>query len=302
VGKAIGVIVLLLAIAAGVIFGVPSVRARVIGVPLRMQFKQGQENKMKMNVEGKVKVDVTGLPDNTVPPQVKQFFNTDIPFKMEMRTRQVVKSVTGDVAEIETTMEGGNVEITLPGSNGKPISYPMPAGAPTTVKMDTHGRVKFDDAAKTPAGVNPEDMKKVEEFIGNLSGGFLPGETRRIGDTWNSQISLPINTEKAKITVSGTINNTFQGVEKKANATVADIAGNQDIKIDVTGNQEGTEIKLDGSVTGSNHGYFDWSNGQIVATDGNAKIDLSLDVKSKQLPQDAKAHLTGDVKVSLEKL
>lgn len=304
-GKVVGVIVLILAIAAGVIFGVPSVRAKVLGVPLKMQFKVGQETRRKMTIDGKVNVDVTGLPDGVIPPQANDMLKKDIPFKMEMRMKEVVKAVNGDVADIENTVEGGEMQITLPGQT-EPTKQPLPAQPPTTVQMDTQGRVKLNTNTQAVPGMSAAEMQKVQEFISNLSGGFLPGDTRRVGQSWSQDIKLPIDVQKAKINITGNISNTFENVDQKNNVTVADIAGKQDIKIDVTSEQPGVDVKLTGGITGSNHGYFDWGTGQIVATDGNAKLDLTLVVKSAQgpggKPIDATGHLTGDMKVNYEKL
>lgn len=309
-GKVLAAIVLVLAIAAGVVYGVPSVRAKVVGVPLKMQFRQGQEAKMKMNLDGKVKLEVTGLPPNMVPAQVSAFFGTDIPFKIEVRTKQLVKGVTGDEAEIETTMEGGSLEVTLPTG---PFKQPIPAGAPSTMKMDSKGHVKFEAGAASPPGVPAEEMKKVQDFIGSMAGAFLSGQTRRVGQTWSTDINLPLTFDKAKVTVTGKISSTFAGVDKKSNVTVADIATDQNVTLDAAMTAPPgpgmPDVKLNGKINFKGHGYFDWSAGQVVGTDGNGNLDFNLKVKADRgpggmppTPIDATAHLMGSIKVSAEKL
>lgn len=309
-GKVLAVVVLVFAIAAGVVFGVPSVRAKVIGVPLRMHFKQGQELKQKMTLDGKVKLEVSGLPPGMVPPQAAAFLGTDIPFKMEMRTKQVVKNVTDDEAEIETNLEGGEMELQLPTG---PYKQALPAGPPSTMKMDSKGHVKFDAAAMTPPGVPPEEMKKLQEFFSNLSGGMLSGETKRVGQTWSTDVNLPLTFEKAKVTITGKIENTFNNVESRNSATVAVIDSNTNVSVDVVmtapPSPQLSDIKLNGTISGKNTGYFDWKAGQIVGSDGNGNLDLKLNVKAPQgpggnppTPIDAQAHLTGSMKMSIEYL
>jgi len=85
----------------GIVYFVPSFRARVIGVPLKLQFVSGQELKAKIAVQGQFRVELTGVPEHLLPSRFRMLLSQEIPIKLSAVVRQVVKSVSGGVAEIE---------------------------------------------------------------------------------------------------------------------------------------------------------------------------------------------------------
>lgn len=300
-GKVLGIVVLLVVLAVGAVMFVPSVRARVVGVPLKLQFVEGQENRTKTVLEGKVKLDVSGLPDNVLPKEASAMFNNDIPFKMETRSVQVVKAVSKDGIEVETTSDGGTLELKLPGS-ATPVTYPIAASPATRVKLDASGRAQPEIPATTE-GLSPRDVRKLQDFMGTLAAASLPGDTRRVGATWPTNVDLNIDSKAMKAVLKGNVTNTFQQITQKNAFTVADIAGTQDLSVDLQMAPAGFEVKLTGTMKGANECFLDWKAGQVVQTDGNTHLDLTLTVKTqKPQPIDAKAHVVGDVKMTVERL
>lgn len=300
-GKVLGIVVLLVVLAVGAVMFVPSVRARVVGVPLRLQFVEGQESRTKSVLEGKVKLDVSGLPENMLPKDAGAMFNNDIPFKMETRSVQVVKTVSNDGIEVETSSDGGTLQLKLPG-NATPVTYPIPASPATRAKLDANGRVQPEIPATTE-GLAPRDVRKLQDFMSTLTSASLPGDTRRLGASWPTQVDLDIGSKAMKAVLKGMVTNTFQQITQKNASTVADIAGTQDLSVDLLMTPVGFDVKLTGTLKGENHCYLDWKAGQVVQTEGNTHLDLTLTVKSvKPQPIDAKAHVVGDVKMTVERL
>ena len=300
-GKIVGVIVLLVVFVAGAVMFVPSVRARVLGVPLELQFVEGREYRTKTVLEGKIKLEVSGLPDNLLPKEASALFSGDVPFKLETRSLQVVKSVTKDSIEMDASSSGGTLEIRLPGAP-TPTTYPIPPTVASRVKLDSNGRPQPEIPATTE-GLTPQDMHKVQDFIATLATASVPGATKRVGATWTTPLELDVKNGAMAVLLKGALSSTFKQVTQKNVATVADIAGSQDLSVDVAFSKDGFDLKLTGSVKGDNDSYLDWTAGQIVLTEGNEHVDLALTVKT-QKPQaiDAKAHVTGDVKMTVEKL
>lgn len=301
VGKVLGIVVLIVVLAVGAVMFVPSVRARVVGVPLKLQYAEGQETRTKTVLEGKIRLDVSGLPDNVLPKEAGAMFNSDIPFKMETRALQVVKSVSKDTVEVESSSDGGTLELKLPGSPA-PATYPIPPSPAARVKLDPNGRVQPEIPATTE-GLTPRDVRRVQDFIGTLATASLPGDTRRVGATWPTNVNLDLESKLMKAVLKGTVTNTFQQITQKNAVTVADISGTQDLSIDLRMGPGDFDVNLMGTMKGVNSCYLDWNVGQVVLTDGNTHLDLTLSVKTqKPQPMDAKAHVVGDVKMTVERL
>lgn len=301
VGRVLGFVVLLLLIVAGAIAFVPSLRVRVSGVPLRLRFVEGRETRFKTTLDGKVKIEVSGLPDTALPKETAALLGSEIPFRVESRTRQMVKKVSDDGAEVETTSEGGSIEIQIP--NEKPVSYPLPATPAYTLRMDAQGRLQMDSTNALSSGLKPTDMYKLQDFLGTLSSRYLPGDVKRMGATWSDDVDLSIKAQSTTLGVKGKVGSVLAGVTQRSGSSVADVASDQDLDVKVALARSGVNLTLEGDLTGKSDCFLDWSAGEIVGTEGATHLDLNLRLKTQQ-PQmvDVKAHVTGDFKTLTEKL
>lgn len=301
-GRIVTVAVLLVVIVAGVVGGVPRVRAALFGVPLKMQFREGQETRIKQAIEGTLRLDVSGLPENVLPQSAAAMFNADVPFEVELRSRQVVKSVSDGVAEVESRGEGGSIKMRLPGG-GEPIRYTVPESEAVRYKVGPEGRVEYTVTAAPQGGVRATDIEKMQNLFASLTSATVPGDRCRTGAAWSQDINLPVHSGGVKATVNGIVKSTFETVTSKLGHTVADIRRVHDIKVDLDATAAPAGSRIDGSIHGADDTYFDWIEGRNLATEGSLTFDLTLEMK-RQAPQplDAKAHLTGSVRLKSETL
>lgn len=299
--KKLGVVAVLVAAGLAVIFLLPSMRARVLGVPLKVRFSEGSEIRTKMNVDGTVKVEASGLPDGALPKEVVALLNQDISFRVETRLLQQVKRVSGETAQLESRSEGGSCELRLPGVE-QPVHYDVPAGPATTLEVDAQGRVSYD-LGTAPAALSPRDAQKMQEFLGALSSAYLPGTTKRVGESWSIEPSLPLKGRSIGALVSGEVQSSFTGVSEKNGFTVADISSVQTLDLKAARHEADVDFALTGNLQTKTHTYFDFQAGQTVASDSDAALDLTLTVKmAKPQATQVRAHLTGKAHVTLERL
>lgn len=292
------VLVVALAIVGGAIAAVPSLRAHVLGVPLRLEWKVGQEQRVKSTVEGKVKIDVAGLSPGMLPPMAQNAIGQDIPFKVESTSRQVVKAVdAAGVADLEVTPEGGSVEVSF---EGKAHRETFGKSAPSTFRMDPRGHI----VAGEPSAASQDRL--AQEVLSNITSGFLPGDQRRPGNSWQQEIHAPFEVKGMKLAMDGKVDNRFVGVEVRDGQPTADILSTYDIQVGVVpagATSAPPGLSLKGSLKGSGNNYFDWRQSRTSGSTGQGLLDMTLGM---QLPVvgsvGGSAHLVGSFTLRMEKL
>jgi hypothetical protein len=295
--KQVAVLVVIVAVVA--VFAIPSVRYTLLGVPLRFNYKVGQQSSYKMSADGKVKLDVQGLPPQA-NPMMQAFIGKDIPFKVSLNYKQLVKSVDASgVAEVETSFDGGDFEVTTPA--GPPIKRPLDKQPSTVMKVDARGK-PVD--VKAPPGMTAEQAKQMQDVFSNMFLGFLTGDTRRPGQSWQQPVNFTLPNPQVKFTVGGSVTDHFDKVTTRNKETAADIHGNYNITLDLAPAQPqpGLDVTMKGSIKGDSDTYFDWQNACVAGVDGNATIDVTLVTKATSpQPVNTTAHLTGSMKAVVDK-
>jgi len=284
IGLAAVVLVAAIAVAA-----VPSLRALVLGVPLRYEWKAGQESTTRTLLQGKVKIDLSGM-GLALPPNLRSLVGQDLPFKVEMKSKQRVKSVAADgTAEVEVTPLGTTVELSFQGRASKEKFDPQP---PTIVHYDARGALV---AAARGSGTPQERL--AYETLSSFGAGTLPGDRRRPGSAWTQKVDAPFDIQQFKVRLLGESSSRLAGVESKDGATVANIATDEKLQVELMPSplQALSPVKLNGTVTSSGNRWFDWSASRMRGGKGQGTIELKVDA-----PGAAGARVTGTYTTEVE--
>lgn len=254
---------LIIAVAA-----LPSLRAMVIGIPLRYDWRAGQVATYRNTIQGKFRLNLTGMP--SLPSTTRALIGQDVPFKVDTKSTHTVKSVDpGGVAEIEVKPMGGYVELSFQGKVDKAVFDPQP---PTIVRYDATGKMVVDPGT----AASPQERLAMEALT-SFGTGTLPGDRRRTGSTWIQSVSSPFEIQQMKLRLVGESTGRFSGVESRSGALVANIASDETLKLEVEG-LLAAALQISGTVKSTGNRWFDWTAGKMRGVHSQGTIDLKGEV------------------------
>lgn len=253
------------------------VLAQATGYKLRRVFKVNdiRNYKMVMDMNGEMRMGENSMPLN---------------MQMVFQYREKVAGIKDGKATIQTNVTSMKMYM-----NGQEFVPPMtPENDPTKLVITTvvDERNKVYEVRGLERMMSTPGMGNVNFGTGFSSPAAFPEGEIRVGDTWETEISLP-NTQDVKITAK----QTFVSVEKIGDVDTARIKTEFEVPFEkltaaVAGQMPGAP-QMTGTMKVVAYTSFDLATGNILKMDGDMVMSVQMiGGQNPQTPQNMQMHMT----------
>lgn len=263
--KILPIIIILLIVATLLVFMIPTLRVKILGMEPAYQFIENRTTEYDV----KTTMDLHVETENVPPVLADKFKGQEMSSIITQEVTRVVKSSTGNIGTLDFVGRMKNMTLTI-------------AGAP--VDMGGTGKESNVELKVTPSGeiMETRDISDGEALKSSLEITQLfrfPGKAIKPGATWSSDVSIYLypGTEKSqKMELRGKLNYKFEKMEKYKKSPCILISFSGDLEPIFSG--ESTFSK-EGAATCSGSFHFDTDKGEIVDSHNQIEITTSINLK-----------------------
>ena len=270
----------ILVLAAGAVLAAVASGTPAASVTLEYKMPSGQVLRYETKEDQRQIIDMMGQVVETSSSSASKF-------SVQAKGRQDKNHLLGvTVAEMTINISGmqGDMSPDMAAVLGKGFDMVL---SPLGVEVDVTGAkaLKYESADGTR----------------DLSPGFkvffpdLPGKPVKIGDTWPAKSTIEEQTDSMNIRIDFDIVHTLDGFETVDGMECARIKTKNTGTINGTGSQQGMELQISGTLTGTDTWFFAVKEGLYVGSKGESGGDMTIAAGDMTIP--ATQTITSEIKL-----